>query len=641
MNLPGMERGTLFGVRETPKAGKKRSVILVVALFLGTAFARVATAEDASQADAAEIISKENSVDSLAPPAVWQPATVGQKLAWHDRLRTGEDSRTAVRLSDLSILRLDELTEVEVLPPPVTSAKPTVDLKQGTAYFFSREKSREINVQTPAANGGIRGTEFVVTVAGNGSTSFTMIDGEVEISNADGLLVVRSGERADIEPGAKPAKTAVSNAIDSAIWCFYYPGVLDPKEVMASMEEDDAVRASLSAYSEGDLLMALEQYPRNQLPASPEEKVYRAGLFLVAGQVAKAERLLKELGHEVPDRKALSTLIAAVTLKDKKDAESPQTASEWLAESYYRQSQGDLASARQAAKRATTLDPNFGFGWTRVAELELGMGRAPEAKEALEKGLKLAPRNPAAYALRGFILSTEDKLNEARDSFERALALDSALGDAWLGHGLCLIRQGHEKAGRRDLLTAAAQEPNRAIFRSYLDEDFSDAPGETTTRKGRAPRPGVTAGPGPYYPGHPHPKITAGPMPYYPGLIPRPKIAASPRPYYPGRTTRPEITASPKPNYPGPTPRPETTASPRPFHEEGTPPPKITRGATPRRPKGNPRPTPSPPPPQSQQIRQPKPTPTARGALVPAAPAVQEQTKGRKKRPTASQSPTP
>ena len=75
-------------------------------------------AEDAGNADAAEIISKENLVDSLTPPDVWQPATVGQKLAWHDRLRTGEDSRTAVRLTDLSILRLDELTEAEVLPPP-------------------------------------------------------------------------------------------------------------------------------------------------------------------------------------------------------------------------------------------------------------------------------------------------------------------------------------------------------------------------------------------------------------------------------------------------------------------------------------------------------------------------------------------
>ncbi len=617
-----------------------RSVILVVVLSLGSAFVRIATADDAGQSDAAEIISKENSVDSLTPSAEWQPAAVGQKLAWHDRLRTGEDSRAAVRLGDLSILRLDELTEAEVLPPPAASAKPTVDLKQGTAYFFSREKSREINVQTPAANGGIRGTEFVVTVAANGSTTFTMIDGEVEISNADGLLVVRSGERADIEPGGKPAKNEVSNAINSAMWCFYYPGVLDPKEVMASMGDSDAVRASISAYSDGDLLMALQQYPRNQIPASPEEKVYRAALSLVSGQVAKAEDLLEEL--EVRDRQAISTLIAAVTLKDKKDAESPQTASEWLAESYYRQSQGDLAGARQAAERATTLDPNFGFAWTRVAEVELGMGRASQAKTALEKGISLAPRNPAAHALRGFILSADGKLSDARKSFERALDLDSALGDAWLGHGLCLIRQGHNKAGRRDLFTAAALEPNRAIFRTYLDKDFSDTAREATTQKGRAPRSKITADPGPYYPGLiPPPRMTAGPRPYYPRLIPRTRMTASPRPSSQKQSTRPERTPSPKPDSSGRDTRPRTTESPRPSQAKDTPPSKTTRGAKPQRLKGNPRPTPFARPPQGQQVRQPKPAQPARGAIVPGAPAARQQAKGRQKRPTTSQSPTP
>jgi tetratricopeptide (TPR) repeat protein len=649
----------LFGVRKAAKARRKRPLILIVVLCLGTASVRIAMAEEPSDADAAEIISKENLVDSLTPPDVWQPASVGQKLAWHDRLRTGEDSRTAVRLSDSSILRLDELTEAEVLPPPSTTTKPTVDLKQGTAYFFSREKSREINVQTPAANGTIRGTEFVVTVADNGATSFIMIDGEVETSNGNGSLVVRSGERADIEPGGTPARTEVINPIESARWCFYYPAVLDPKELMASIEEGDPLHASLAAYSEGDLLMALQQYPPDRSPASPEEKVYRAGLLLFAGQVAKAEALLGELDDNVRYRQALSTLIAAVTLKDRKRAESPKTASEWIAESYYLQSIDHLVGARQAAERATALDPDFGFGWTRVAELELGQNRTSQAKKALEKGFGLAPRNPAAHALRGFILSAEDKLDDAKDSFERALALDGSLGDAWLGRGLCLIRQGYVKAGRRDILTAAALEPNRAIFRSYLDQDFDDSGGKTKTQKGRAPRPGIIATPGPYYPGLiPPPNITAGPRPYYPGRTSRPVITASPQPGYPGRTSRPVVTdspkpdnpeptprprptPSPKPDYPKRTPRPEITASPKPSRPERTPRPKPTMGSILRRPQATPSPTPSKLPPQGQQIRQPKPTPPARSAIVPGSAAAREQIKGRTKRPGASPSPIP
>ncbi len=143
----------------------------------------------AQTADAsAALLTKENEVDVAGPAASWIPATVGQALAIRDRLRTGEDSRATVRLSDASILRIDELTETEILPPRTSEAKPTLNLKQGSTYFFSRERAREIQVQTPAANGAIRGTEFTITVAANGHTSFTMLDGEVEVSNASGSV---------------------------------------------------------------------------------------------------------------------------------------------------------------------------------------------------------------------------------------------------------------------------------------------------------------------------------------------------------------------------------------------------------------------------------------------------------------------
>lgn len=476
--LPGDNPSWVAGTRKTVF---RRLAAFVIILSLETALAWIAAAQNADTSGAAEILSKENSVDTLRPPAGWQTAIVAQKLRVHDRLRTGEDSRAAVRLSDLSIMRMDELTENEILPPKIASSKPTVDLKQGSDYFFSREKSREIHVQTPAANGAIRGTEFVVTVAANGNTSFTMLDGEVEVSNAQGSVVARSGERADVEPGGKPRKTAVIEAINSIQWCLYYPGVLDLKDLKLSPGARNALSASLSAYGAGDLLGALKEYPGKRVPDSLPEKTYRAGLFLVVGQVQKAERLLRGVNRDAPGREALATLIAAVTLREK--ARTPKTASDWVAESYYRQSKADLPGALEAAQRATAIDPTFGFAWTRVAELQFSFDRVPQAKTALAKGLDLAPRNPAAHALRGFLLTAENDINGAKDAFEKAMTLDGALGNAWLGHGLCLIRQGHDEAGRRDLQTAAALEPNRSIFHSYLGKAFSNVGNETKSRK--------------------------------------------------------------------------------------------------------------------------------------------------------------
>ena len=472
-----------------------RLASLLGILLLGISSFQIASAEEKGHQREAELISKENSVDTSRPPGEWRPATVGQELIVHDRLRTGEDSRAAVQFGDSSVLRIDELTEEEILPPQVANSKPTLNLKQGSAYFFSREKAREIHVQTPAANGAIRGTEFVVAVAADGSTTFTIIDGEVEISNSQGSVLAQSGERAEIQPSGGPTKAEVTDAIDSAQWCFYYPGVLDLNDLALSPSEQDALRGSLSAYAQGDILRALEEHPHNHAPVSLGEKVYRAGLFLVAGQIQKAQALLQDVNQDAPGRQALSTLIAAVTLKEKSTSAPPQTATDWVAESYYRQSKADLPGALQAAQRATNLDANFGFAWTRVAESEFNLGRVPEAKEALEKGLKLAPRNPPAHALRGFVLSAENNLMDAKHSFETAIALDSALGDGWLGRGLCLIKQGHVEAGRRDLLVAAALEPNRAIFRRYLSDYFSALDSGATTAKKRTSSGERTAAP--------------------------------------------------------------------------------------------------------------------------------------------------
>jgi tetratricopeptide (TPR) repeat protein len=366
-------------------------------------------------------------------------------------------------------------------------------------------------------------------------------------------------------------------------------------ELALSPSEQERLRESLSAYGQGDILRALEEYPRGRVPASPGEKVYRAGLFLVAGQVRKADDLLRDVDQNAPGRQALSTLIAAVTLKEKSTSTPPRTATDWIAESYYRQSKSDLAGALQAAQSAANLDANSGFAWTRVAESQFNLGRVPEAKAALETGLKLGPRSPAAHALRGFVLSAENKLKEAKDSFETAIALHSALGDAWLGRGLCLIKQGQVEAGRRDLLTAAALEPNRAIFRRYLSENFSTVAGVTTTPppKKRTSHPEKTPRPKPRsVQATQRPEPTAAPAPPPAQLVPTLQIGigrgvhyTNPRPQ-PTRTPRPEGSGRPQhgdQSKPTPTPSYGVAAQGRGQpHHTGTNKPTKKRTPTPQ-----------------------------------------------------------
>src|SRR6185312_7386294 len=130
--------------------------------------------------------------------------------------------------------------------------------------------------------------------------------------------------------------------------------------------------------------------------------------------------------------------------------------------------------ALQSAKQAAAKSPQLGFAWVRVAELEFSFGHTAAAEEALDKSLALAPRNAQALALKGFLLSAQGKTREAISWFDRALAVDPSLGNAWLGRGLCKIHAGDNQGGRHDLLIGAALEPQRAELRSYLGKAYGN-----------------------------------------------------------------------------------------------------------------------------------------------------------------------
>src|SRR6185295_4181458 len=55
---------------------------------------------------------------SAAGATVWSAARTNQALQVGDRLRTGARSRATLRLSDKSVLRINELTTLKILPPP-------------------------------------------------------------------------------------------------------------------------------------------------------------------------------------------------------------------------------------------------------------------------------------------------------------------------------------------------------------------------------------------------------------------------------------------------------------------------------------------------------------------------------------------
>jgi tetratricopeptide (TPR) repeat protein len=418
-----------------------------------------------------------------AGASVWARADTNapyNNLYAGDQVRTGMRTRVLVRWTDLTVTPIAENSHLQISARPRKRAG--FNLLKGIIYFFHRDKPGEFDLQTPTVSAVVRGTEFNLQVADDGTTTLSLFDGAVEMTNQFGQLFLKSGEGGVAEPGRAPQRTAVLEMATVIQWALYYPGVLDWKELNLADEETKALAESLEAYRRGDLLAALAKYPEDRTPVSDNERIYRAALLLAVGQVDETEGLLKTLApgrgreaRELALAEAIRKVIASVKGQRIEQERAPALATEWLAESYYQQSKSKLEEARAAARKAVEVSPDFAFALARLAEMEFSFGRIDAAGEAVEKSLQLAPRNAQALALKGFLLSAQNRISAAVDYFDQAIAIDGALGNAWLGRGLCRIRQGHAEEGRKDIQVAATVEPQRAVLRSYLGKAFSHA----------------------------------------------------------------------------------------------------------------------------------------------------------------------
>ncbi|MCX6840214.1 MAG: FecR domain-containing protein, partial [Verrucomicrobia bacterium] len=289
------------------------------------------------------MVSIENQVQAAKGGGEWELAQAEQRLAVRDRIRTQRRSRATVQLTGLYTMRMEQLTTVEISPSLLDDSKPKLDLGGGALFIFSREKSGEIDIKTPAANGALRGTQLFVSVGPGGKTFYQVLEGRVEVSNAQGRVEISAGEAAEAAPGSAPRRTAVLEAKNILQWALYYPAVIDPAELEAAMGQGDVSKAStaLEAYSKGDLLAALE------LPKS-SSKALEAAFLLAVGRLDDTGPVLAKMPVSSPFRRALDKLVSAVKHEEMADwpLESMQTASEAMAESYYQQSRHNLEAAR-------------------------------------------------------------------------------------------------------------------------------------------------------------------------------------------------------------------------------------------------------------------------------------------------------
>src|ERR1051325_10299786 len=267
----------------------RQSFCALAGLLAGMTIAPAPAAEP-TPAPTATVIQKDGPVEvARSGAAVWDQAYTNQVLFPEDQLRTDEGGRAVLRMSDQTLVRVGEFSQIQMPADP--RKRSSFTFLKGIFYFFHRDRPGDYEIRTRAVSAIVRGTEFSLQVLeADGTTTLSLFDGAVEMTNQFGRLLLSSGQEAIAEPGKPPALTPRLTFQEPKLvqWSLYYPGILYLPELGLSAEETNALRRSVAAYLGGDLIAAYTNWPAGYQAGSEAGKIYRAAVRLAVGQGGEA-----------------------------------------------------------------------------------------------------------------------------------------------------------------------------------------------------------------------------------------------------------------------------------------------------------------------------------------------------------------
>ncbi|PXW88856.1 FecR family protein [Nitrosomonas sp. Nm84] len=382
----------------------------------------------------------------------WQQAEMNTTLCAGDMIRARSHSRAALRLSNDSMLRLDQKTSITF--PQLQEEKGTslLDLLEGAIHIITRTP-RPFKIRTPFVNASVEGTEFFVGTRED-NAEVVVYEGKVSVSNDVGGLVLNDHEAAITFKDQAPRKEIVIRPTDAVQWALYYPAIADYWQRVEVKKAQDA----------GSLIQ-------------------EAGRLLTVGQADEAKKNVQQVLQLEPNNSDAHALLAviAVTQNEKGQALDlatkavtldQQSAAAYLALSYTQQAHFEIEAALKSVQKAVTLDSDNALAWARIAELQMSQGDLDRALDSARHAVNLQPNLAKTQTILGFANLLKIDTQTAKTIFTQAIALDQADPMPRLGLGLALIREGELEAGRIELEIAASLDPANSLIRSYLGKAY-------------------------------------------------------------------------------------------------------------------------------------------------------------------------
>lgn len=447
----------------------------------------------------------------LDTTAAWHEAQVAQQLYGGNFVRTGAYSRLGLLFRDRTQLRLNEKTILhirEVSDPAASTGNTRLRLERGRAWTRANLLPRGMEMETPAATAAIRGTDWDMEVAANGTATLTVLNGEVNFFNAFGAVTVASGEQARAVPGSAPVKLVLVQPADRVQWVTAY--AIEPLrhidigafpadtelaagfEALAALEPDRAdghfdrvrIAGNASLTEVVALGRAAASIQREQLgpavdrlefllaepPAQPAAYLVLSDIDIFSGRLDRARQRLDAALKRFPDSDRVFAQLARVALVSGDANTSAELARRalaydstslpaWLATGDAARIEGDAGTARDAYSRAIELQPGDDRGWYGLGVVNSEREEIRRGQRNLEKALELNPRGAGYRGAAATLDALAWRLEDAESGFAQALEQQPDDYIALTGLGVTQLKRGDIEGALDSLLRAEIMEP--------------------------------------------------------------------------------------------------------------------------------------------------------------------------------------
>lgn len=396
------------------------------------------------------------------------PLRSGQSLYIGDVVTTGTESRASIIFPDGAQVRLNARTSVEVTPPLRQRSGKFSLFRVIAGQVWARLRPNNA-IETRTAVLGVRGTEILLDVAEDQSTTLTVTDGVVDFYNQFGTVTVEQNQQSVARLGFAPtAPVTIQNAGFIVEWTLDLDRAVIPRETFFTTLDRAAARQQVGRLKEiaanqptqaaalvafGDALFDSGQYAeaatqyQAALGLEPNSPVYsvRAGhALLEAGQLEEAEQ---KFSSALNGNGSLST-------------EEQERLNALL------EGQAQTANLPQIWSAPATAP-----AWSGLASVALARNR-PEVAEQLGQLAVTADAELAAPRLNLGIaqLRQPGKIASAIEQFQSAIPTQGGVGAyqarAWLS--LAYLAQDDRAAALREAQQAVELAPQSGLARGQL-----------------------------------------------------------------------------------------------------------------------------------------------------------------------------